>query len=198
MNRGMYDDHEVPGHGPTVILAHDDEGDAAAVPHEVAEALRHPPRMTKLEALDTFEADLRGSEDKEGCLRDWRRSYPHLADDLSRMYQDHLFGAFVASPSVPLPPGFGSPRLVHSGEPADPAPAMAPVYTALLLAICVQVLVTVLLVALRVGGALDWSWGWVTAPLWVPSTVATVLVVILGLALAALEERDAARRRRRA
>lgn len=198
MNRGMYDDedHEVPGHGPTVILAHDDEGDAAAVPHEVEAALRRPPSMTKLEALDAFDADLRGSEDKEGCLRDWRRSYPHLADDLSRMYQDHLFGAFMAAPTSPLPPGFGRPRLVHSGEPVLAPPAGRPTVVALVVCVMALLAVESLLVALRVGGAIAWDWGWVLAPVWVPVSVATVLTTVLALALGAMDERDAARRRR--
>ena len=44
-------------------------------------------------------------------------------------------------------------------------------------------LATILLVGLRVAGAIDWSWLWITSPLWLPLSV-------LGLVLAGLALRE--------
>ena len=57
------------------------------------------------------------------------------------------------------------------------------------------ILLECVLIALRVGGAITWDWGWVLAPVLAPSFVATMGIVVTGIALGALDERDAARRR---
>ena len=86
-------------------------------------------------------------------------------------------------------------RLSHSGGPVSPPPTRP---TVVALAACVMVVLVVgcLPVALRVGGAIAWDWGWVLAPLWVPSVVGMVAVMLVGVVPASLDERDAARMRR--
>jgi hypothetical protein len=42
-------------------------------------------------------------------------------------------------------------------------------------------LATILLVGLRVAGVIDWSWLWITSPLWLPLSV--LGLVFAGLAL---------------
>ena len=142
-----------------------EEGDEAHVPHEVEEGLRSQRDLARE----------RGETD--AVLRDLELREAYAAGRAHALRER----------DVPL-------RLVHSGEPVGPPPTRP---TVVALAACVMVLLVVecLLMALRVGGAIAWDWGWVLAPLWVPSVVGTIAVMLVGVVLAALDERDAARRR---
>ena len=41
-----------------------------------------------------------------------------------------------------------------------------------------------LFLALKLTGYIDWSWWWVTAPLWIPFAIALVMFAIAGMILA--------------
>ena len=142
-----------------------EEGDEPHVPREVEDGLRGHHELAR-EYAET-----------DAVMRDLelRKAYAAGRSDALR------------ERDVPL-------RLVHSGEPVRPPPSRP---TVVALAACVMVLgaVECLLMALRVGGAIAWDWGWVLAPLWLPTVVGTVAVMLVGIVLAALDERDAARRR---
>jgi hypothetical protein len=47
------------------------------------------------------------------------------------------------------------------------------------------ILVVVFLV-LKLTGEIDWSWWWVTSPLWIPLTFGIVIVGIAGLVIASI------------
>ena len=143
-----------------------EEGDEPHVPHEVEDGLRSHREM----ARDDGETD--------AVMRDL---------ELRKAYAAGRAHA-PRERDAPL-------RLVHSGEPVSPPPTRP---TVVALAACVMALLVVecLLMALRVGGAIAWDWGWVLAPLWLPTVVGTLAVMLVGIVLAALDERDASRRRR--
>ena len=143
-----------------------EEGDEPYVPHEVEDGLRSHREM----ARDDGETD--------AVMRDL---------ELRKAY---------AAGRTHAPRERDSPlRLVHSGEPVSPLPTRP---TVVALAACVTALLVVecLLMALRVCGAIAWDWGWVLAPVWLPTVVGMTLVMLVGVVLAALDERDAAFRRR--
>ncbi|MCV0404531.1 MAG: hypothetical protein K5924_12625 [Chloroflexi bacterium] len=39
-------------------------------------------------------------------------------------------------------------------------------------------LLAILFIALNLTGHIDWSWWWVTAPLWIPSVVVLILIAV--------------------
>ncbi|RYC29088.1 hypothetical protein D3273_25775 [Lichenibacterium minor] len=129
--------------GAPVRILAMEEGDEAHVPHEVEDGLRSQRDL----ARDDRETD--------AVLRDL---------ELREVYAAGRRDA-LRERDVPL-------RLVHSGEPVGPPPTRP---TVVALAACVIVLLVVecLLTALRVGGAVAWDWGWVLAPLWVPTAAGT-------------------------
>ena len=38
-----------------------------------------------------------------------------------------------------------------------------------------------LFLGLRLAGIIDWPWVWVFAPIWIPATLAAVILVIIGI-----------------
>lgn len=48
---------------------------------------------------------------------------------------------------------------------------------------------------LKLTGNIDWSWWWVTAPLWVPAALALFLLAVAGAMIAYADHRDSKRRR---
>ena len=180
-------DHEteIPG-APTRILAVE-EGDAVDLPHEVDTDLRRGRRETLQErrerVLPMFRVDYELSENRSACLHDWGTLHPDLLEDYRAVIED------MAPPTEK-----GSLRLVHSGEPVSPRPSR-PILPAFMVSVFALILIECVLIALRVGHAIDWDWGWVLAPLLLPSLIATIVIGLTGIALAAMDERDAARRR---
>lgn len=47
-----------------------------------------------------------------------------------------------------------------------------------------------LLLALKLTGAIDWSWWWVTAPLWIPCAFIGILLVIMVIIVIAGGDHD--------
>ena len=46
---------------------------------------------------------------------------------------------------------------------------------------------TILFIGLKLGKVIDWSWGWVLSPLWIPLAIAVVIGLIVLLVMAAKE-----------
>lgn len=42
-------------------------------------------------------------------------------------------------------------------------------------------LLFLLFLGLKLGGVIDWSWWWVTAPLWIPLAIVAVLLAVAGV-----------------
>ncbi|MHA1191263.1 MAG: hypothetical protein ACTSP9_03080 [Promethearchaeota archaeon] len=42
-----------------------------------------------------------------------------------------------------------------------------------------QTLVFVLFLGLKLGGVIDWSWWWVTSPLWLPITIFIAFIILI-------------------
>lgn len=47
--------------------------------------------------------------------------------------------------------------------------------------ITLDMVLFVVFLVLKLTHVIDWSWWWVTAPLWIPLAIAIVLLIILGL-----------------
>ena len=130
-----------------------------------------------------------------GVLEGWTMRHPELESEFNAIVDQiddsvrHGIGK-----DVETAPEYAPLRLVHSGEPISPSPRL-PIIPALLVCACALVLIECVLITLRVGHAIDWDWGWVLAPLLLPTVIATIVVVLTAIALAAFDERDAARRR---
>jgi hypothetical protein len=45
-------------------------------------------------------------------------------------------------------------------------------------------LLSLVLMTLKLCGVIDWSWWWVTAPVWVPPVIAFVMFAVAGMLLA--------------
>ena len=200
----MDHDTEIPGAGPTRILAIE-EGDAVDYPPEVENAFRRlqprrPTTQTREEILATFRADFEGSvwspSARLGCWRDWTMLHPELESEIDAIVAevDHSVRRRIGRTSTTPLPEPAPLRLVHSGEPISKAPS-PPIFVAVLVCVCALLLIECVLIALRVGNAITWDWGLVLAPLLLPTVVATIVVVLTAIALAAMDERDAARRR---
>ena len=111
-------DNEIPGAGPTRILALE-EGDAVDFPHEVDTEFRRlqprrPSRFTREENLEFFRNDFTAStwspSARVGCLRDWRMQHPTLtadlyliADSIDPMVRISMGRDGVAPPPEPAP-----------------------------------------------------------------------------------------------
>ena len=45
-------------------------------------------------------------------------------------------------------------------------------------------LLTLLFIGLKLGGAIDWSWWWVLCPIWIPTMIVIVsLLILFGMVL---------------
>jgi ABC-type polysaccharide/polyol phosphate export permease len=51
-----------------------------------------------------------------------------------------------------------------------------------------------LFIALKLAGVIDWSWWWVTSPIWIPLAVFAVFMVILGVLALVFRDRRGGRR----
>lgn len=58
-------------------------------------------------------------------------------------------------------------------------------------------LLTILFIGLKLTGYIDWSWWWVTAPLWGPLAIGAVISLLIFIAAAVISFRDARRIRSR-
>ena len=172
----MDHDNEIPGAGPTRIFSIE-EGDAVDLPPDIDTEFRRGRRETLQErrerVLPIFRVDYELTSNLAACLHDWGTLHPDLLDDYRAVIRD----------MAPPPAAAISPK---------PSP---PIFVVVLVCVCAIVLVECVLVALRVGHAIDWDWGWVLAPLLLPTVIATIVVILTAISLAALDERDAARRR---
>ena len=56
--------------------------------------------------------------------------------------------------------------------------------------------VFLLFLGLKLGGVIDWSWWWITAPLWIPLAFLATLVLIVTLIMLVSDRRKHRRRRR--
>ncbi len=48
--------------------------------------------------------------------------------------------------------------------------------------VLVTVLVPMLFIALKLGSVIDWSWGWVVAPIWIPVLLALLVAAVVAAA----------------
>ena len=48
-------------------------------------------------------------------------------------------------------------------------------------------LLTIVFIVLKLCNAIDWSWWWVIAPIWIPIAIAVILLVFVGLIFVAKE-----------
>lgn len=58
-------------------------------------------------------------------------------------------------------------------------------------------LLAILFIGLKLTGYIDWSWWWVTAPLWAPLAIGVVISLLIFIAAAVISFRDARRIRSR-
>ena len=207
-------EHEIPGHGPTRILALED-GDEAHVPQEVEVELKRGPQECaeerRVRVLRLFRTDYHLSEDKALCMRDWTRGHPDLAAEFVSAAHDveaedeARFERYA--PLLDLPEDLAPEAAPTSSRrarepdlaptPTSPLSPPPPRPTVVALGVCYVplLLVTCLLAALRTGGAVTWDWAWVLAPVWLPLVLGTIALILASVTLAFLDERDASRRR---
>lgn len=48
----------------------------------------------------------------------------------------------------------------------------------------------IVFLVLKLTGNIDWSWWWVTAPLWIPFLIAVLLLTVLGIFVAWYESKN--------
>lgn len=48
----------------------------------------------------------------------------------------------------------------------------------------------IVFLVLKLTGNIDWSWWWVTAPLWIPLLIAVLLLTVLGIFVAWYESKN--------
>ena len=52
-----------------------------------------------------------------------------------------------------------------------------------------QTMLLIVLIGLKLGAVIDWSWWWVTAPFWVPLSIAVVCALVVGV-ITIIEKRN--------
>lgn len=58
-------------------------------------------------------------------------------------------------------------------------------------------LVFIVFLVLKLCGVIDWSWWWVTAPLWIPLSISLVVFVICSLLIGVIEIWERSRKSKR-